>query len=352
MGSEASAQVARSVYHSETHEVGQSSLGCGGHPEDRLESERALVQHQTRPPPPYPGPSDNAVDSQCPTVPRAPQHYTGLPVLDYRLYLPPLFELSTDCTNITSKSAHLSENANALSSLIRSLATVPPKLHIVIHGSRGEYTDFKVQLNLMSLLVPDNPQDRMDHLRFVARDEIAYRGGREPSINPSLRVSKDEMQAWCARFVEDQSPVKTFTMERVVTNFDYNWLEGQIRGLVASTNYTGMVTVQFPVTHARATVRNPDKANKFFTSITTLLAGKAKYEVVQAVWPFANAKNGEPGRKCTVLSEQAWWKEWRDPIKFAILQKRQGWVTNEDRLECIMGNQIKEFVDKLPSGMI
>ncbi|GAW20029.1 hypothetical protein ANO14919_095230 [Xylariales sp. No.14919] len=295
-------------------------------------------QHE---PPPYSGPSSSATDSRRSTAAKGPQHYPGLPVLDYRLYSPVMFELSADSTLISTKATYLSENVKALSSLIRSLATVPPKPQILIHGSRNRRVDFSVRLNLMSLLVPDNPSDRMDYLRCVAKDEMAYRGGNEPSLKPELGASEDGVEAWCARYVKDQSSVKVFTLERIVANLDHNWIEGQIRSLIAATNYKGLVTVQFPVTHARVTIQNPDKVNKFFTSVTALFSGKANYEVVKSVWPFANAKNGEHGRKCISQSEKVWWEEWRDPIKYAISQKRQGWITNEDKLECIMESKGK-----------
>ncbi|KAI0817380.1 hypothetical protein GGR55DRAFT_15642 [Xylaria sp. FL0064] len=324
------AQAARPVHRPENHEAGPSSPRYAELPGSEV------VPARPNEPPPYSGPSSSAVDARRPAATKGPQYYPGLPVLDYRNYLPQMFELSADSTTITSKASYLSENAKALSSLLRTLATVPPKPQILIHGSRGRRVDFSVRLNLMSLLVPDNPNDRMDYLRCVAKDEMAYRGGHDLSLKPELGAGQDGLEAWCERFVRDQSSVKVFTLERVVANLDHNWLEGQIRSLVASTNYKGLVTVQFPVTHARVTIQNPDKVNKFFTSVTTLFSGKAKYEVVKAVWPFANARNGEQGRKCIVQSEKVWWEEWRDPIKYAIIQKRQGWVTNEDKLEYIM----------------
>lgn len=52
-------------------------------------------------------------------------------------------------------------------------------------------------------------------------------------------------------------------------------------------------------------------------------------------------KNNEPGRKCIVQSEKTWWEEWKDPIKYAIATKRHGYVTNEDKLECIMESKGK-----------
>ncbi|KAI8624307.1 hypothetical protein F5Y19DRAFT_323112 [Xylariaceae sp. FL1651] len=330
--SDKAAHAARPVHRPERNESGPSSPRIP----ELLGDDVELIQQQPHQPPPYSGPSSSASDSRRPIVSKGPQYYPGLPVLDYRQYSPPMFELSADSTTISSKATYLSENVKALSSLIQAQATVPPKPQILIHGTRGRRVDFSLRLNLMSLLVPDNPRDRMDYLRCVTRDEMAYRGGNEPSLKPELGPGDDGLEAWCRRFIKDQSSVKTFTLERVVANLDTNWLEGQVRSLIAATSYKGIVTVQFPVTHARVTIQNPDKVNKFFTSVTALFSGKSKYEVVKAVWPFANAKNGEHGRKCIVQSEKTWWEEWKDPIKYAISQKRQGWVTNEDKLECIM----------------
>jgi hypothetical protein len=186
----------------------------------------------------------------------------------------------------------------------------------------------------MNLLIPDDVRQRMDYIRCVGDGEVAYRGGYKPSVEPE--VGEGGLEEWCKRFVHDTANVKIFTLERVVANLDVNWLEGQIRSLVASTGYGGNVKVTFPVTHAKVVVQNPDKVNKFFTSVTTLFAGKQRYEVVKAVWPFATHRAGEEGRICTVQSEETWWREWRDPIKFAIASKRQGWVTNEDKLEALM----------------
>ncbi|KAI1814687.1 hypothetical protein GGS20DRAFT_576701 [Poronia punctata] len=319
------------------NEAGPSTPGSAASPGvDHVPEKEEQQFHR---PPPYSSPSTGVPEPR--RIPNGPQRYPGLPVLDYRQYSPPMFDLTADSTAITSKAPYLSENANALSSLIRTLATVPPKPQVLIQGTRGRKTDFSVRLNLMSLLVPEDPRDRLDYMRCVGRDELAYRGGNEPGIEPELGAGEDGLVAWCERFVKDPATVKSFTMERVVANLDHGWLEGQIRSLVASIEYKGAVAVSFPVTHARVTVQNPDKVNKFFTSVTKLFSGKAKYEVVKSVWPFANARNGEQGRKCIVQNEKTWWEEWRDPIKYAISQKRQGWITNEDKLECIMESKGK-----------
>jgi hypothetical protein len=72
--------------------------------------------------------------------------------------------------------------------------------------------------------------------------------------------------------------------------------------------YKGVVTVTFPVMHAKVVVQNPDRVNKFFTTVTTLFAGKRRYEVVKAVWPFATRAPGEEGRRAVVQSEEVWWR--------------------------------------------
>ncbi|KAK3940637.1 poly(A) polymerase [Diplogelasinospora grovesii] len=286
-------------------------------------------------PPPYSGPSNITQEPAPRPQLRGPQKYPGLPQLDYRLYSPPLFELSSDCTTIRTTAPYLSTNATALVSLIRAQSTVPPKPQIHIVGKRGNHkVDFAIKLNLMSLLVPEDPRQRMDYVRCVGDDELAMRGGYKPSTEPVF--GDGGVEEWVRRFIEDSGPVKTFTLERVVANLDTNWIEGQVRSMIASTAYKGVVSVTFPVTHSKVVVQNPDKVNKFFTSVTSLFSGKRKYEVVKAVWPFATHKSGEPGRRCVVQSEETWWREWRDPIKYAIATKRQGWVTNEDKLEAIM----------------
>ncbi|OAQ71165.1 hypothetical protein VFPPC_13479 [Pochonia chlamydosporia 170] len=303
-------------------------------------------------PPPYSGPSLSgpaAPEGQRDELAMEPfkgiPRYPGLPKLDYKLYSPPLFKLSSDSITLSSKAEYLSSNAAALASLIRAQSTVPPKPQIQVRGSRGRRVDFDIKLNLMSLLVPDDERMRMDYIRCVGEGEVAHRGGVRPDVLPE--VGEGGLEEWCRRFVQDTATVKTFALDRVVANLDVGWLEGHLRSLIASLKYRGAVDVTFLVTHSRVLVQNPDRVNQFFTNVTSLFSGKNKYEVVKAVWPFATTKNGEPGRRCIVQSEEVWWKEWKDPIRYAISQKRQGWVTVEDKLEAVMegkGNQT-EAVD-------
>ncbi|KAH0434335.1 hypothetical protein CcaCcLH18_05448 [Colletotrichum camelliae] len=298
-------------------------------------------------PPPYSGPSHfsetnvstRARESQGPT------YYPGLPRLDYKLYSPPNFSLSNDCIVLSSKSDHLSANANALLSLVRTQASIPPKPLIHMKGTRGRKVDFDIKLNLMGLLVPDDTSKRMQYIRCVSEGEMAYRGGVKPDVIPE--VGDRELEEWCRRFVEDPAQVKSFALDRVVANMDTMWIEGQLRALLAATQYKGVLQVSFPVTHAKVVVQNQPKTNKFMTSMKKLFSGKHKYEVVQSVWPFATAKSGDEGRRCAVQSEEVWWREWRDPIRYAVSQKRQNgaYVTNEDKLEALMEGKGQDSID-------
>ncbi|KAM6515972.1 hypothetical protein FALCPG4_014165 [Fusarium falciforme] len=308
-----------------------------GRDSHHLEQEGAHARNTT--PPPYSGPSTTLIASassfpEAETAPKGPTRYPGLPRLDYHLYSPPLFKLSNDFKTLSSRAEYLSSKPTALVSLIRAQASVPPKPQIHVRGSRGRKVDFDIKLNLMSLLVPDDEKQRIDYIRCVGDGELAYRGGVKPDVLPE--VGDGGLEEWCRRFVEDTASVKMFALDRVVANLDTSWIEGQLRSLVAALNYRGVVDVTFVVTHSRVMVQNPDKVNPFFTSVTSLFSGKNKYEVVKAVWPFATTKNGEPGRRCVVQSEEIWWREWKDPIKYAISQKRHGWVTVEDKLEAVM----------------
>ncbi|TVY92565.1 hypothetical protein LAWI1_G003588 [Lachnellula willkommii] len=49
-----------------------------------------------------------------------------------------------------------------------------------------------------------------------------------------------------------------------------------------------------------------------------------------------NVPRGETGRRCAVQEEEMWFNDWKDAIRHAVLGRRRGWVTGEDRLEFLM----------------
>ena len=139
-----------------------------------------------------------------------------------------------------------------------------------------------------------------------------------------------------------------FTLERTVVNWDTSYIEGCLLSLISSTSYKGHVTITFPLTHNLVVVRSPDKVNRFFSNVTSLFVGTKKYEVIKSVWPYANIERGEPGRRCVVQSEDAWLNDWKSVIKYAVVGRRQGWLTAENKLELLMEPVIGEQQVKPP----
>ena len=60
-----------------------------------------------------------------------------------------------------------------------------------------------------------------------------------------------------------------------------------------------------------------------------------KYEVIKAVWPFCTID--ESGNKVyTRQSEDDWVQEWKQTIPYVFLTMKQGWVSEDDKMEALM----------------
>lgn len=138
----------------------------------------------------------------------------------------------------------------------------------------------------------------------------------------------------------------SFALERTVINWDTSYLEGRLLSLISSTSYRGHVSITFPMTHSRVVIHSPDKVNRFFSNVTKVFTGTKKYEIIKSVWPYADVARGETGRRCAVQEEEVWFSDWKDAIRHAVLGKRRGWVTAEDRLEFLMEPKFAELGGK------
>lgn len=132
---------------------------------------------------------------------------------------------------------------------------------------------------------------------------------------------------------------KRFTLTRQLSNWNTSYIEGQIRSLIASTGYNKPVTITFPVKYSKIVVYPPrsNSFNSFFTTLVSPLLDKKRYEVVRAVWPYASLPPGpaaNTNRIPVVQTEEMWWEEWRDVLRWAIVSKRiSGWVSVDDMLD-------------------
>ena len=137
-------------------------------------------------------------------------------------------------------------------------------------------------------------------------------------------------------YLRGDADENSFVLERTVINWDTSYLEGRLLSLISSTSYRGQVLVSFPLSHNKVVIHSPDKVNRFFSTVTKAFTGTRKYEVVKSIWPYADVAKGEQGRRCAVQEEEVWFRNWSDSIKHAVMAKRKGWVTAEDRLEFLM----------------
>ena len=159
-------------------------------------------------PPPYSGPTTSSMSQPQPV--QSQLHYPGLPRLEYRLYTPATFTLSSDSTTITSYEPRFSTYPTALVSLIQSLATVPPKPQIRIlgrsAGGSGEI-DFDVKINLMNLIVADDIKRRMNYVKIIGPGDRGFRGELTETTSPSLTGGLEE---WAQLFCKDTGAIKQF----------------------------------------------------------------------------------------------------------------------------------------------
>jgi hypothetical protein len=128
-----------------------------------------------------------------------------------------------------------------------------------------------------------------------------------------------------------------FALTRQISNWNSQYVEGQVRSLIAATGYTKPVTISFPVKYAKIIVHPPHRDENFLTTLFSPILEKKRYDVVQVIWPYAtfppSPEAAIVGRSCAVQTEDAWWEDWRDVLKFAIVGKRKGWVSLDDMME-------------------
>jgi hypothetical protein len=225
----------------------------------------------------------------------------------------------------------------------------------------------------MNLIVPEEGKGggrgRMNYVKLIGKGELGFRGDFKKSSFPE----KGSLEEWCRVYCEDSAGIKQcvplpfpsprfssplvvisgltrsnrFALERIVTNWDTSYLEGRLLSLISSTSYRGHVKISFPLTHSRVVVHSPDKVNRFFSNVAKVFTGTKKYEVIKSVWPYADVARGEQGRRCAVQEEEVWFADWKDAIRHAVIGKRKGWVTVEDRLEFLMEPRPEE-TGKMP----
>ncbi|TAQ87307.1 hypothetical protein B7494_g4342 [Chlorociboria aeruginascens] len=240
-----------------------------------IQPEEPHADSRSNTPPPYSGPLTPSAPAPAP---RSQALFPGLPKLDYALYSPPHFSLSSDHTLLKTYNPRLSTYPVALLSTIKALATVPPKPQIRIRGRSSDCSvDFDIKLNMINLILAEDR--KWNYVKVIGDGEMGFRGDLKESTVPRL----ESLEQWARMYCEDGAPIKYFALERTVINWDTSYLEGRLLSLVSSTAYRGHVTVSFPMSHHKVMIHSPDIVNHFFSSVTKAFTGTKKYEVLKSM---------------------------------------------------------------------
>jgi hypothetical protein len=170
-------------------------------PSNHNEDEHIQADHRSHTPPPYSGPASPKPITQ---TPQNQITYPGLPKLDYQLYLPPSFKLSSDQKTITSYDLALNTQRTALLTLIQKLAYMPPKPQIRITGGSFNDLDFDIKLNMMNLIIPEGEKKRMNYIQTIPDGEVGWRGRTKKMAGPNL----EGLEQWVRNYCEDDASIK------------------------------------------------------------------------------------------------------------------------------------------------
>ncbi|KAK9413971.1 hypothetical protein SUNI508_11423 [Seiridium unicorne] len=251
------------------------------------------------------------------------------------------------------------ESPPELEKHIRFLATKPPRPYIKIIGthqaskkkSDGKtenvtVTDFYVSIELTPYLYSNAQYGKSwTQLRTADNGENVRRGTvlkkRAPGSKQDLEVGggpKPTLEEWCHRFCASHAGLKTFTLQRQMTGFDFPKIKQELHSLVRSTNYRGHLEISLDTKDASVEIYNDARINRwrmiswlrFLFAITLLFIFSWPYlffrtkrwEVAVAEWPFSRMADGS-NREYVSISEDQWYNMWARAIMRAVLEKRQ-----------------------------
>ncbi|KAJ5637331.1 hypothetical protein N7490_007210 [Penicillium lividum] len=227
-------------------------------------------------------------------------------------YLLPGCDLKASDKRAISIAPSLSRNRNELFYAIRRQMKLPPRPLLWIKGTHSEstndgkkkgsntVTDFEFKLDLAETMLTGWEGEPQGNWRWSEEEVLndgdykpAFRGGRLKSRtykaprhsrsfaedSDALLVSDEGLDAddaderptsndvnlklWCERFCNDPSPVKSFTLHRQVSGFDWKAMRNVLASHIRSLNYLGSVDFTFTVAQQSVTIYSPHWINRF-----------------------------------------------------------------------------------------
>ncbi|OAA67785.1 hypothetical protein LEL_10408 [Akanthomyces lecanii RCEF 1005] len=300
--------------------------------------------------------SDHDADAiVAPADPLIPHGTPGLDVAPFR---------SSDKSGKTYfLDSWLDTNPVFLQRQLTILAESPPRPLCHVRGTHTEtrrrddkeeqvtFVDFDVEVELTGLLYT-NPLtgDSWRQLTTVGNFEKVRRGTvlarRAPGFGGSGGQAAESgtptVEEWCHRYCASSAGLKSFTLERRVTGWDFERLEQKLYKLIRATNYQGHLCVEFPVHNNRVEIYNECRTNRWrltkwieilcYVTLTFLLTWPwlffrtKRWETVYVAWPLRDQQTG----RYASLSEDQWYNMWARTIQTACLARRQGILDQGD----------------------
>ena len=209
---------------------------------------------------------------------------------------------------------------------INQQAALPPKQAIRIIGTHQRHgstdTDFDFRINMLRYFLPKPDEHALNYVRLPT-------------------IAAGSLNTYARAFLQESARPKQFTLIRSTSNWDREYLSGRIHTLLANLNYRGKIAVEFPSTHSKVIINTEPKS--IASTFRSFFADPTEYKI-EAMWPYANFPSGgeadtrDVPRRCLVRSEEGWWRDWQEVIKFAVLDKRknQTWIGLDDWMEVAM----------------
>ncbi|EGX97255.1 hypothetical protein CCM_01915 [Cordyceps militaris CM01] len=211
--------------------------------------------------------------------------------------------------------------------------------------------DFDVEIELTGLLYTDaRTGSSWRQLTTVGNFEKVRRGTilakRAPGFGGSGGQTAESgtptVEEWCHRYCASSAGLKSFSLERRVTGWDFERLEQQLHRLVRETNYQGHMQVTFPVHNNRVEIYNECRTSRWrltkwieilcYVTLTFLFLWPwlffrtKRWETVYVAWPLRDPQTG----RYASLSEDEWFNMWARTIQTACLARRQGILDQGD----------------------
>lgn len=260
--------------------------------------------------------------------------------------------------------ARLDDDPVFLKKQLEILAESPPRPICHVRGThtetrrrRGEdkdeeetVVDFDVEVELTSLLYTDvRTQQSWRHLTTVGNFEKVRRGTvlakRAPGFGGSGHMDDSGaagVDEWCHRYCASSAGLKSFSLERRVTGWNFEHLKNKLEKLVRDTNYQGHIRISFPVQNNRIEIYNDCRTSRWrltkwieilcYATLTFLFTWPwlffrtKRWETVYVAWPLRDEQSG----RYASMSEDQWYNMWARTIQSAVLARRQGALDQGD----------------------